>query len=627
MAKISRYWKYATWKSPPPNLKPMPLRNDLLNPIPGENPAGENLRYAPVYDKIKEARREDDDLAQGEWARERKVSDWPLVIKLAGDALATKSKDLQLAAWLAEAALRKEGVGGLRDVLDLMRGLIENFWDGLYPELEDGDAELRATPLQWVGDRLEQPVKRVPLTKKGLDWYKYKESRTIGTEEAASQSDQKREARAQAIADGKVPQEEFDRQFEETPKKFYGALLEAFDGSMESLTALSDLCGQKFGDIAPSFGTLQRTLEEVRQTVYILLQAKREKEPDEAVAPPPAEPEAEEEVEPAAGPVSAAAAAPAGAPVRKGSLAAEPVDRDDAIARVVSAAKFLRQQDPYTPSPYLLLRGLRWGELRAAGDTIDQTMLTAPATEIRQNLKRLSIESNWTEVLEAGETAMGMECGRGWLDLQRYIARACYELGSYYAPIRSAIISTLRALLADYPQLAEMTLMDDTPVANAETQAWLKDQVAAAAAVEVEAPAPAPSWDAQAPEPGVPLPPDPFELAMQAARAGRPQEGIELLMRELSQERSGRARFLRKAQLAQLCVSTGHEGIAHPILQELANEVERRKLEDWEAPDMVAHPLALLYRCLPRDGSPDERQKLYSWICRLDPLQALNVAR
>jgi type VI secretion system protein ImpA len=607
----------------------MPLRNDLLNPIPGENPAGENLRYAPVFDKIKEARREEDDLAQGDWARERKVADWPVVIKLTSDTLATKSKDLQLAAWLAEAMLRKEGVAGLREVLDLTRGMVENFWDGLYPELEDGDAEFRATPLQWIGDRLEQPVKKSTLTKKGLDWYKYKESRTVGTEEAASQSEQKQEARAQAIADGKVTQEEFEQQFEETPKKFYVALLEAFDGTMESLTALSDLCNEKFGDAAPSFGTLQRTLEEVRQTVYILLQAKREKEPDEPVVAAESESEPEEEaVEESSG---GAAAATARAPARKGSLTAEPVDRDDAIARVVAAAKFLRQQDPYGPAPYLLLRGLRWGELRAAGETIDQTMLTAPATEIRQNLKRLALDSNWTEVLEAGETAMGMECGRGWLDLQRYIARACYELGSYYTPIRSAVISGLRALLADYPPLPEMTLMDDTPVANAETQTWLKEEVmvAGGATAREAAWSPTPSWDQPeaASEPGVQAPPDPFELAMKSAREGRPQEGIELLMRELAQERSGRARFLRKAQLSQLCVSTGHDGIAFPILQELAAEIERRKLEDWEAPDMVAHPLALLYRCLQRDGSQEEKQKLYGWICRLDPLQALNVSR
>ena len=91
----------------------MPLRDDLLNPIPGDNPSGANLRYAPVYDKIKEARREDDDAPQGEWERERKVADWKQVIKLAGEALATKSKDLQLAAWLTEAMLRTEGFAGL----------------------------------------------------------------------------------------------------------------------------------------------------------------------------------------------------------------------------------------------------------------------------------------------------------------------------------------------------------------------------------------------------------------------------------------------------------------------------------------------------------------------------------
>lgn len=129
-------------------------------------------------------------------------------------------------------------------------------------------------------------------------------------------------------------------------------------------------------------------------------------------------------------------------------------------------------------------------------------------------------------------------------------------------------------------------------------------------------------------EPGVAAPPDAFELAMLAARLGRPQEGIELLMREMAHERSGRARFHRKVQLTQLCVSCGHDAIALPILQELAIEIERRKLEDWESPDLLAQPLALLYRCLSGgEGQADERQKLYSWICRLDPLQAMNVSR
>ena len=65
------------------------MRDDLLNPIPGDNPGGENLWYDPVYDKIKEARREEDDAPQGEWQYDRKVADWKSVVKMAGDAIAT----------------------------------------------------------------------------------------------------------------------------------------------------------------------------------------------------------------------------------------------------------------------------------------------------------------------------------------------------------------------------------------------------------------------------------------------------------------------------------------------------------------------------------------------------------
>ena len=119
----------------------MSLRDELLSPVPWAKPGGVDLRYDPIYDKIKEARREDDDAPQGEWQHARKLADWPAVIKLTGDALATKSKDLQLAAWLSEAMLRREGFGSFRATLDVMRALIEQYWDGLYPAIEDDDLE------------------------------------------------------------------------------------------------------------------------------------------------------------------------------------------------------------------------------------------------------------------------------------------------------------------------------------------------------------------------------------------------------------------------------------------------------------------------------------------------------
>jgi type VI secretion system protein ImpA len=612
----------------------MPLRNDLLNPIPGDNPSGRNLRYDPVFDKVKEARREEDDAAQGDWKYERKVADWPLVIKIAGETLATKTKDLQLAAWLTEAALKREGVAGLRESLDLLKGLLENFWDTLYPEIEDGDLEMRAAPLEWVGNRLDKAVREARLTRTGFSWFEYKASRKVPTEEEAGRDSSKADARTAAMAEGKPAPEAFDKAMDASPKAFYVQLDADFEGALESLRALDDLCTGKFGDYAPGMSGLKQTLEDVQQAVHVLLVKKREKEPDEPVAGEEPEPAAEEAVPETAAAEVEAAATPAKAKKAGGAMAAEPVDRGDAIARVASAAKFMRAESPYDPAPYMMLRGLRWGELRAAGGTIDPALLAAAPTEIRQNLKRLAMDSKWTEVLEQAEAAMAAESGRGWLDLQRYVCRACYELGSYYEPIRAAVISGLRAFLTDYPGLPEMTMMDDTATANAETLAWIEEQVRiappapAAEAPPEPPPEPQPVWEPQAAaEPGAPAPPDTFELAMEAARQGRPQEGIELLMREMAQERTGRARFHRRAQLAQLCVSAGYEAIALPILQELAAEIERRKLEDWEASDLLAHPLVLLYRSLAGAGSEEQRQKLYTWLCRLDPLQALSVSR
>ena len=98
-----------------------------------------------------------------------------------------------------------------------------------------------------------------------------------------------------------------------------------------------------------------------------------------------------------------------------------------------------------------------------------------------------------------------------------------------------------------------------------------------------------------------------------------------MLTRELARERSGRGRFQRKVQMAQLCLSIERAAIALPLLNDVAAEIEQRKLEEWESPDTVAHALALLYRCLDKlEGSADEKQRLYERICRLDPAQAMS---
>lgn len=623
----------------------MPLRNDLLDPISADSPTGKYLRHDPLYDKIKEARREDKAGPQGDWSIERKVADWPLTIALTSDALATKTKDLQLAVWLAQALLRYEGVASFREGLDLISKLLEMYWEGIYPQPEDGDLEPRVGPLEWLATESDREpnrpvttIKFVPLTSRGLSFAQFMETREVGTEESVADSYERQQARAKKIEEGKTPPEVFEKAFAATDKVFYEELEQTFDGTLESLRHLSQLCDEKFGDVSPSFSELQTVVEEVRQVVHTLLLRKREKEPDVAAAvegTPGSEDAAPAGSLPDSSGSDAAATASAmivglakGPAVRRAfapaALTPLPGSWEDAVARVVAAAQYMRQQDPYNPTPYTMLRGLWWGELRASGTSIDPAKLVAPPSEIRQSLKQAALDANWAEMLETAETAMGMECGRGWLDLQFYVVRACQELGGYYERVRRTVIAELGTLLESCPQLPGMSMMDDMPTANADTLAWIQRQVLPHRAPEGRESEEIGSSAGA----GSAISPRAFELAMEAARSGRPEVSIELLTREIAQEASGRGRFLRRVQLARLSEAAGNDKIALSMLQQAVAEIEEKKLEEWESREMLAYPLALLYRCLVKsDGSLEDRDRVYAWICRLDPLEAMKLER
>jgi type VI secretion system protein ImpA len=109
---------------------------------------------------------------------EVKKADHRAVIKLAGDALAKRSKDLRLAGWLVEAQLRIEGFSVLAPSIELLRALQETFWPTLYPLIEEGgDLELRMLSVEDRGRLIAAAVRKVPLTRSGLSLESYLESR------------------------------------------------------------------------------------------------------------------------------------------------------------------------------------------------------------------------------------------------------------------------------------------------------------------------------------------------------------------------------------------------------------------------------------------------------------------
>ena len=267
---------------------------------------------------------------------------------------------------------------------------------------------------------------------------------------------------------------------------------------------------------------------------------------------------------------------------------------------IAAAAAFLRKQEPLSPAPYLLLRGLRWGELRTASRLGDSTLLEAPPTELRQKVKRLALGKKWSELLEACEQAMALPCSRAWLDLQRLSVAACSALGAEYQPIATAIQSELRALLNDLPELLDATLLDDTPAANPETKAWLQHlkgpRCSSVRYAGDDSEFRVHGRASMAHPRGSRKQPTAYALAKQALAAGQEEKAFAFMRSEIARQRSGRGRFRRTMQLIELAVAAGKDAIAQPLLDDVTATIENHKLDSWEDPEQVAGDLLKLMR-------------------------------
>ena len=136
-----------------------------LRPISENNPAGANLRYEPLYAEIRYAREEDDpNLPMGQWERPLKSADWVVIERRCTEALQATSKDFQLVAWLTEAWLRTNGLEGLGNGLMLTHAFVKRYWQEGFPLIDDGDADARIAVFEWMNDNLTDALKRhVPL--------------------------------------------------------------------------------------------------------------------------------------------------------------------------------------------------------------------------------------------------------------------------------------------------------------------------------------------------------------------------------------------------------------------------------------------------------------------------------
>jgi type VI secretion system protein ImpA len=287
---------------------------------------------------------------------------------------------------------------------------------------------------------------------------------------------------------------------------------------------------------------------------------------------------------------------------------------------------FLMESAPDSPVPYLVCAGLRLGETRMQGGSPGTGFAVGPSSETRQKLRGLAVECLWSDLLRTALPVLTEPCARAWLDLQRYIWRAAQESGAW--ALAAAVVSTVRGVLAERPELRHWTLEDDTAAANPETQAWIDAEVlprveASAQQTEQNHAAPVVEEDDSDAESAVATV---HEMALGLLRGGRPGDAIAMMVRDAETQSSGRMRFRRRLQMAQMCVSAGYEDVAFAVLEDLTQEIDRRQLETWESSELLAPPLALLLKCLGGKGDGSgRREAVFAKLCRIDPNAAMTA--
>jgi type VI secretion system protein ImpA len=305
----------------------------LIGPIPGDNPAGAAVPFA-VREKLEELRKEvnPDDYRADDPQRpsNAKRADWAGIVKAASDTLSSTSKDLGCAARLTEALVKLYGFAGLRDGVHVLRELVEQCWDRLYPPVEDGDLEIRAAPFFWLDDtirgaRFPHTVRMVPLVSAG-------EGKQFGR----FHWDQLKEPKAP------ISRDDFEKAAQAAPLAACETVAQHLAQSREELAGLTKSLNARFGKLgssAPGLIAVREAVDDCHSLILQILQKKRPEAPPETDKP------------------NGRGGESAPAPAKPATT------RADLYRQLSQAANVLRELEPHSPIPYLILRAVELGNL------------------------------------------------------------------------------------------------------------------------------------------------------------------------------------------------------------------------------------------------------------------------
>jgi type VI secretion system protein ImpA len=331
----------------------------LLAPLDnGEQGVGTDLRgdfsAASPYQRLRDAR-------AGARAEERArdadgdaeapdAAGWRDVLAVGEVALSTQTKDLEVAAWMTEALVRRDGLNGLALGAQLIAGLCAGFWDAVFPLPDEDGLEGRSSPIEGLSGSsadgtVMQPLRRLPMFRRtdgsGVGLYQWDQA-----EQAVTLDEERRNARyAAGTPELRTLEAEarMDRAFLTGRGREVLVAAAAWQQMDETL-------GAAFGGAAPSLRKVRALLDRLAEVIGRL----------------GGMPGAEEEA-----PAAADEAAPAGgagpqAAGNGGGGSGGALTRESALRDLDRIAEFFRRTEPHSPLAYTLEEAVRRGRMGLA---------------------------------------------------------------------------------------------------------------------------------------------------------------------------------------------------------------------------------------------------------------------
>jgi len=329
----------------------------LTSPIAGPDHAGEWLRYEGTYDRIREARREDDPgLPQGVWQADLKRADWAAVEFLCCTALAQRTKDLQLAAWLLEAWIQLDSFQGAARGVELLSRLCAEFWDGMFPALTP-ELDARLAPIRWINERLSRRLRLLHLTGPEMNGIA---SYSLADWEQAMRSP------GGTVSGPALTLGKFEQSVNLTPLAWLERTSRDADDTVMRAKALDELLDIKAGNRSPGLLRFRGDAESSAHLLATFVENARAKlpqpEPEPLPAPIPAEAAISEPESAALVPVQPIDTAVAVETMLPPDFRIR--TREQAYQLLNEIADFLVENDPHSPTPYLIRRAVSWGDMQ-----------------------------------------------------------------------------------------------------------------------------------------------------------------------------------------------------------------------------------------------------------------------